>query len=676
LKHHEEIKAITEYPVFIVTVVALASIMILSSHILSAIVSTEYTTSNSARIIVDYIAENSKIYVKTNIRQPLYELALLKNKSTLNYKLNPISRDIYGPLEIPENTTTIILYTLTHSRINIIDILKTITGPLHAQISFNDLPPSTIISLDKNTVEPAAQPGGKYTYYRLEPYTFKEETVLQEGLIYNTSITGQVKVLGKTGYIEVNNNTTDQNNITSIIAGNTVKYGRIRLNLTIPLNIYPNQDYTMPNQLYFMVNSSAKPIIILTKKVDLGTIKTTQLNTVWIGIKASISGITFRDNHQRTYPAVSEVIEEIDAYNALNDTQTRIYTYEDDIGTNTSVTISPHVKIWINGTVSLTFTVKIIVKPTYYIGNGPFSGSATLILQPALSGGYYARTFFPDTVTIASTTGRRTLIPLDNQTINMTITGRKGVGQYNVTINKSFGMKAEEIEYSPIKQETFEYTVEAYPTNIIMRPANIELIIENGILEYNTRIGEALYYESQNTTLTMVVKPAVKINNTLLVESNSILHIVVIGNETIMYDGRSLFSAETGSFSAYNYMVDYSIRYTQPILKINNRLNVTVENVVIEANGENIIVGKPPEAITVPNTVIKQVRLEIEAIPGNTTILASLTGKIIIDSDREAAVLSFRKTITLGDTIYIYTTINGRGILVPLNNTFTQPTSI
>ena len=167
-------KALTNYPVFILTLISLLAISYVSLAILDKMIELENNEQNPGNSIskyfVKYYVINGSLYLETypSVKGYVYELILYANNTHQYIKLS-YENGLFGPLLIPENMSKIILLT-RGDKTELLDILYLRKIPSTVTINLKEyLPPSLTLDLDMGKLSYVESFNGMNWFYKLTP---------------------------------------------------------------------------------------------------------------------------------------------------------------------------------------------------------------------------------------------------------------------------------------------------------------------------------------------------------------------------------------------------------------------------------------------------------------------------------------------------------------------------
>ncbi len=671
-------KALTAYPVFVLTLVSLLAISYLaiqvlnetnnSIHRVNSLLNNNELTNND----IEYVLINNSLYVKCSCNS-LYEIMVYRNNTYSSIKLYK-NNYLCGPIVFNENTSYILLIERA-SGSHILDILyidKTLDN-ITLDIK-NYYPPSLYIAGDKVNIMSSLN--SFYHFYVLDPINITSEEIVENGRIYTYySIEPSIDQLSGEGITVFNNTVNSSLDLDNRFRKLLTIYGRVREDLTYHLNLYLYKSYRLePLYLYFTRVSLSKTITV-SREIPL--LSDSYENEVSLNI--CISGekprIVVRDIYGNTYDTDVRV-----EYWLIIKNETQIqrilldgtsYSGRDDV-----FNLSKQLYLY-PGEYSVYLDIYyyvVVVDPVYSF---PLYVSINQYIWGGWSNYCVGRTYLYDELTVVLDNYTFIYRPFYNNTVvNIS---RESIVYDNETyigINGTyFDTNTVSILYCG---EDDVYVVDTvYPKTIVKIKPYILIngIDENTLIYLINKTGRenvyGLYYPSNRTSIELVFLPVITCNETYIVfDEEKPVYLLDRGASAILvYDDKHYLL--NSDYDVHGLYVIERYSYEYPILMLNHNsvLNETIE--VHYVNGSKTLYrGFSRNTFILNNTIVERIVITYGSST-NGYVIYSLNGKYIgyIDPSRGIIDTVSSSEKLFGETLVLETS---RGYALLINNSFTM----
>ncbi len=573
-------KAISSYPVFLITTIALLAITMLAITSMNNL-ETSFEDKPGQEMI-EYHVIGGKLYIKTNMEPPIKEIIITKNgSSTINLDMY---NENYGPIILPDNASMIIIIGKnSEQKPVILDILKKPDGTSGSILVNNEvLPPSILIDTSGNIL-PVNQYNATITYRKLVPYTYRKGPIpFYNNTIYKASVNGAIQPIGEANWISLGEYNSDISDLTRVFRKYRNEYGNIRVNYSIPMTIYP-YNRTIPLYDYKTLVSTSWNLPIRISYYDkLGTINTTKQIVAYIRIENTITSTSLIDSLGRNYPVNLKIYYKLiltteQGYKRIITNVTTHY------GSGGFKDVLKQILI-INMTVDITLEIIYEISTSSPIYSTPLYATVSYIL----SGGYdqYITTLYnPDKIIIENTEDTIEWMPKQNTTLNLVLTGSLW---YNTSkcIIQNRGIVVYNISYillQPVMNKTYNYTIEAYPSILIVKPNNINLEFNDSTRLITRNLSENILYISTNNTLlnaSIIVKPCIIVNETMILldqRDKAYFFSDENSDRIVIVNNRGITTLDLGlNYSLVNFIIEETIQYRDPLILLKNTINYNI----------------------------------------------------------------------------------------------------
>lgn len=671
MKHN---RAITSYPVFLITTIALLAITMLT---ITSINNLENSfEAKPGREVVEYHVIGGKLYLKTNIDPPIKEI-IITNNSSIIIDLNPYN-GYYGPVILPDNASMIIITGRSpEQKPVILDILRKLdNASKYMLVNHGVLPPSILIDSSGNII-PVDQYNATKTYRRLVPYIYRRGPLkLCNNTVYRVNTDGTIHPIHKTSWISLGEYSGNTSDLTQTFKEYLNRYGYIRINYSIPLNIYPyNKTIPLYEYKVLVYTSSSLPIIIPYYN-ELGTINTTNPVVAYIRIENTILSTRLRDSQGRNYPVHLKIYYRLILANEQGTIKT-VTNITEHNGTGVFRDVLKSILL-VNGTMRITLEIIYEIDTSSPIYSTPLYASVNYIL----SGGYdrFTTTLYnPDTIVVGTSEEAVRWVPEQNTTLNLVLTGNLWHNSSECIIQNSESAiyNVSYILLRPVVNKTYNYTIEAFPSILIVKPDNINLEFSNNAPLIARNLSENTIFIGLNSSLlnvSITVKPCVIVNETMILlgQCDRVYLFSDGNNDKIVIAGpRGITTINLGhDYSLVNLVIEETIRYRDPIILLKNTIHYNISvavriTVSFIDNSSVEVIAEGPQAIDLGiDKPIIGLNISINASPSPHAVFWSMKTIILVDDNGVAHMpVEAVKTRIFGleyyilvapDTVYAY----------------------
>ncbi len=620
-------KALTSYPVFLLTLASIITLTILTIHLVDTTIQTIQDTIEEINNEpwITYRKINNQIYLETNAQPPVNETIKTINTTT-TIILRQINQNLYGPLKLPRSKSIIIITGYYHDKPVIIDALTTLPGPLNIKESVKGLwPPSILVDMGENTIQPILQTNPNKTYIVLKPVITTTKHYITNNTLYKTTIYGDLEKTNTSKWISLGNITIPEENITNVARKEALNYGRIKLSVKIPLKLTLEKTYSIIPKQIVPYNESSKPLIILKATIDLGEIAINNTRTLHVALNMQCLSIIVRDLTGRQYRTNTTFESVLTAYSVVNGTFSKVYMLRKNIGSNTTGLFKIQKAFTANNTLHLSLQIRLLIKVIQPILAPRLISSATIHVEPGYSSSVYLKQYIPDKLVLNSNNSSLSLIPLNNEVLNTHIYHELGMKWFLVVVNNSRTYNLSSLIYNPVEPINLTYNLLVYPSTIVENTTNTVIKTRRWSLIYPLPEGYGIYYKGRDNILIITTYPLIVINNSLrkIIRSSNVNVIIINNNNT----NKELYITESNNYEFfngknieyYNFAVIQTIGYRKPVIIINNSMNQSMNIIIKYIDGSKQILEVADSGI-INNKPIIEIILVIQGY-GNNTIM-------------------------------------------------------
>jgi len=631
-------RSITNYPIFILTIVSLLTISYLTISMLREIGSARNNDMEQNYMVnnkhLRYWAINNQLYLECIDCNDLVEI-IVSNKSIEQFMLKR-NNTYYGPLVVPEESSDIYIVMVGEKPL-VLDHLIIYKGLENMRLNISKiLPPSISLKpLDKDIIEIVESYAKPYKFYILKPVSMKHQVVVEENKTYRLEGNSLVEVNQSIRPVTIYNGSfSPENDLEQWFRINLEQYGelyeyrRYFLNLYLesmvaknPTYVYTTRIVTVPNPMITVEIPLTN--IVLNKSVLLNTSIVDQHLPIYI-----------RDIYGNTYKAYVEA-----SYTLLIDNGTsveRIGLGRKSFYSNSSQTIylTNHV-FMISGNYSFKLETRYtltILFPRYYplyisISRYIYGGEPNYVM-------FSSYTYDDLLITLDNTS--TTYRPIRNETcVELTLYKNIYNPQIMVVVgNNTYIVYSLNISYNGLN-----------PVEVIdiVKPKNIIYLKTYGDLEAtreDTRIYllnktsdtacYGIYYQGSWNTLNVIIYPAIVSNNSIyVVKYNGYIYLLDNTTHITLYYNNTIhvFGIEA---SLYSFQVYGMYGYEYPTMNLDDQLNATYLVNITYADGfKEIILFNGSGYTLIHNMIIREVSIEITIDQSGVAVYSKQNGSFI-----------------------------------------------
>ncbi len=657
-------KGLTNYPVFLLTMISLIAISMLTLNILNQ----EYRltlNNNDTDVYIEYTVMDNELYIHTNAEPPITAI-LLGNDTNKTIILDKISTNYYGPIPLSQNYTRIILLGNKNNEPVLLDILekKQVIDKIEKKLDVI-LPPSISIELTSGEYDLVNQLPGTNTYYKLQPFTTVKYVYLTVNNTYMIHSNGSITDTGVRPKPYKLTGETHDNNLSKVVNEYSRTYGNISLEINITLYNYMETTYTMNTQVYMLLNDSINLPVIITKTIQLDKIVVDEPRILYIRIKHYTQSISLIDDKGKQYTPYTIIKEGI----ILVDDESNIIA--SNITTrDISSTISD--SYIINGIFIVDRNITPIIYIKYYVSTqqpiqgNTYTASVFTIVESGYSEGVYAEKLIPDKLVVETINNTHVFYAVTNNTlIRLTIHSEQQYYTDIVVINDETITDVENITLYKLINTSIVYRVVIYPSIITYTTPNIELktLDETSILYHLDNYTIGLYSTNDEIALKESVYPYINSTSIQLVIRSSEYPVDIIINNTctVIIYGKNIYYTKT-RIEIYNMLVMSETHYNTPMVYVIDEISAIINFTIIYIDNttESLITNNTGIYQLGYNKIIRRINLHVELSRTNATIYYSYrTNTVIIVSSNHAELLSGDKRVVteiLGLKLYYVNT--------------------
>ncbi|MEM1741358.1 MAG: hypothetical protein QXX35_02250 [Desulfurococcaceae archaeon] len=563
-------KGLTNYPVFILTLVSLLAISYLSIYVLEKIHNAIINNNiNVDTVKLEYVIRDSGVYVKINDSQVnyLYQIVLFQNNSLKIRRLDRLG-DVYGPLLLTIDTAEIFL--IHPSRKTILDYL--VTGSIRDKIVVGldkYLPPSIAIYLNEKSIDYLKTINGSNKFYRLKPVTYTRSFLIDKDRIY--TITENDMVINETSIplILLNETTIDPNTVDQRFKLLINNYGYVVENREYVLNLYSYMNrYLSSRNIYFSRLITTNPQY-LTYTLSLENIVFNQDVFVNTSVFNRVNQVIIRDIYGYTYSA--NITMKI--WLKLSD-KYRIFLGSIDFNTDILPSIVLNNCSFID---SGSYRAELFIEYVVKLLQNPI-GPTYFTISQTFYGGFEDRIYIKSYVydKLAIDLGEFNLIykPMFNNTIvELNITGFQNTTGVFYIVNDEFVSSNFSTNYSGLNNVFVIDWVK--PSSLLITPIHVDVLSIDDSKYYLLNSSSfvktyGVYIINSYPKATLLFNPAIYLDNEYISLRNiSEVNILIAKNKVVIVRNNS-YGEYSFIRNMYGLIVVEEIEYQYPLICMYN----------------------------------------------------------------------------------------------------------